>query len=404
MVGVPGTEERLALTEVEDRLRQLRGRFNLYSLQHNVYLFGTALALGAAVFIIAAFKLSSSFFAWIAWPLSLLLLGFLAYSVYRLQGEWANLVHTARRADQRMGLQERVSTLAAQLENGAIRKTPPSRLWPHLVADNTARLSDWEIKKVAPHRIPWTVLPFLAAVLITGLIASNALLSPVAQDDPFTLDNMQRVAQDLPQRVNTLIDEKTSLLPPASENSGDSVALNQSGSQHAADANRTDQQSQNGQQNQPNLQINPTDGEAHISSDNSATQTLASLPKEVQESIRRALKGLQIAPNPQTQQSLCDCWVSRLHPIHKPNSRTAARQMPRQRQASSTNPISLTSSHSTPVKRTIHTDSRTSPSRQKICPQANKLNPDRAAKPITVRVALVDRLAKPQLRAVGSSN
>ena len=303
MVGVPGTEERLALTEVEDRLRQLRGRFNLYSLQHNVYLFGTALALGAAVLIIAAFKLSSSFFAWIAWPLSLLLLGFLAYSVYRLQGEWANLVHTARRADQRMGLQERVSTLAAQLENGAIRKTPPSRLWPHLVADNTARLSDWEIKKVAPHRIPWSILPFLAAVLITGLIASNALLSPAAQDDPFTLDNMQRVAQDLPQRVNTLIDEKTSLLPPASENSGDSVALNQSGSQHAADANRTNQQSQNGQQNQPNLQINPTDGEAHISSDNSATQTLASLPKEVQESIRRALKGLQIAPNPQTQQS-----------------------------------------------------------------------------------------------------
>ena len=301
MVGVPGTEERLALAEVEDRLRQLRGRFNLYALQHNVYLFGTALALGAAALIIAAFKLSSSFFAWIAWPLSILLLGFLVYSVYRLKGEWANLIHTARRADQRAGLQERVSTLATQLQDAAIGKTPPSRLWPHLVADNTARLSDWEIKKVAPRRIPWSILPFLAAVLITGLIASNALLSPAAQDDPFTFDNIQRVAQDLPQRVNTLIDEKTSLVPSGPENSGGNV----SGSQQTAASdgqNQQGQQSQNAQQNQHNLQINPMDGKAQISNENPAAQTLASLPKEVQESIRQALKGLQIAPNPQTQQ------------------------------------------------------------------------------------------------------
>jgi hypothetical protein len=77
---------------------------------------------------------------------------------------------------------------------------------------------------------------------------------------------------------------------------------NQDGSQKTAAVEDQNQQSQNAQQNQHNLQIKPTDGEAQISSDNPAAQTLASLPKEVQESIRQALKGLQIPPNPQAQE------------------------------------------------------------------------------------------------------
>src|SRR5215471_7205319 len=46
MVGIPGTEERLALAEIEDRLRRVRARFNLYTVQHNFYGLGTALSLG----------------------------------------------------------------------------------------------------------------------------------------------------------------------------------------------------------------------------------------------------------------------------------------------------------------------------------------------------------------------
>lgn len=303
MVGVPGTEERLALAEVEDRLRQLRGRFNLYSLQHKVYLFGTALALGTATLIIAAFKGSSFLFAWIAWPLSILLLGFLAYSVYRLKGEWANVVHTARRADQSAGLQERVSTLAAQLGARGSEKAPRSRLWPYLVTDNIGRMSDWEIKKIAPQRIPlWSAMLFLAAVLATSWIASIALLSPAAQNDPFTFDNVQRVANDLPQRINTLIDEKTSLLPAAPKNPDGGLASNQGDNQQTTAADGENQLSQKTTHNQRNLPTSASGSKPQISSDNATAQTLASLPKQVQESIREALQGLRIPPNPHDEQ------------------------------------------------------------------------------------------------------
>ena len=289
MVGVPGTEERLALAEVEDRLRRLRGRFNFYTFQHNIYLFGTALAFGAGALIIGAFKLSEQSFAWLAWPLAVILIAFLLYSLRRVAGEWTTLVTAARRADLKAGLQERVSTLAAQLQAGVIGDVPPSRLWPHLVADNTTRLADWEINKVAPRRIPWSVVPFLVALLLAALIAGNALLSPAAEDDPFTLDNMQRVAQDLPQRVEKLAEEQLSLIPRADNWGGSSIFSSED--QHQRTAAGTNQ-------NQPDQSL---EKDGPVETANPLAQTLASLPQELQQTIRESLQGLQIPPNPEPQ-------------------------------------------------------------------------------------------------------
>lgn len=292
MVGVPGTEERLALAEVEDRLRRLRGRFNLYTLQHNTYLFGTALALGTGALIIGAFKLSEQSFAWIVWPLVLTLTAFLLSSLRRVVGDWTTLVTAARRADLKAGLQERVSTLAAQLQARTIDSlgnSPPSRLWPHLVADNTARLADWEITKVAPRRIPWSAMPFFAALLLALLIAGTALLSPATEDDPFTLDNMQRVAQDLPQRVEKLVEEQMSLIPRTENWGGSSIFSHEDQHQQAAAGASQNQAGQSLEEGDP------------VKTDNPVTQTLASLPQELQQTIRESLQGLQIPPNPEPQ-------------------------------------------------------------------------------------------------------
>lgn len=283
MAGVPGTQERLALADIEDRLRRLRGRFNRYTFQHRVYMFGTALALVASVLIVCAYKidLASSVFAWISWPLGLGLLGLLVLSLRLGIREWANTVLAARRADQHAGLQERVSTLAAQLQDGAVGREPPSRLWPHLLADTTARLSEWEIPKVAPGRIPWTILPLLAALGVLSLTALIPSLSSSQQDDPFSLVSMQYLARNLPERMTKLLDEKMSLLPPASENWG------KSGMFPPQDTPATT----NDQEVIPSTASDDTT--------NPALQTLASLSEELQQSIRDTLHGLSIPPSPE---------------------------------------------------------------------------------------------------------
>ena len=277
MVGAPGTHERLALADIEDRLRRLRGRLNRYTFQHRVYIFGTALALVSCVLIVCAYKLelASPLFAWVSWPLGLGLLGLLCVSLRRGVRDWTDMVRAARRADQRAGLQERVSTLAAQLQAGV---APPSRLWPHLLAENTARLADWDLPKVAPRRIPWTSLPFVAALGVLSLTSLIPPLSSQQQDDPFSLVNMQQLAQNLPERMEKLIDEKMSLIPPASENWGGSSMFPQHDTPAATG------------QDQPMAM----DGDTT----NPALQTLASLSDELQQSIRDTLHGLSIPPTP----------------------------------------------------------------------------------------------------------
>ncbi len=282
MVGVPGTEERLALADIEDRLRQLRGRFNQYTFQHRLYIFGTALALATSVLIVGAYKIdvASHIFAWISWPLGLGLLGLLLFSLRLGIQEWADIVLAARRADQHAGLQERVSTLAAQLQDGVVGRGPPSRLWPHLLADNTAWLSEWEISKVAPRRIPWSSLPFLAALGVLSLTALIPSLSSRQQDDPFSLASMQDLAQNLPERMTKLIEEKMSLIPPTSENWGESSMFSQQDTPPAT--------------NDQEVTPSPADD----STTNPALQTLASLSEELQQSIRDTLQGLSIPPSP----------------------------------------------------------------------------------------------------------
>jgi hypothetical protein len=273
MVGIPGTEERLALAEIEDRLRRIRARFNLYTLQHNFYGLGTALCLGTALLILFAFTLSSWVFTLIAWPLLILIAFFLLFFLRCGLAGWTDLNVAARRIDARAGLKERLSTLVAQLTAGVIGKPPPSSLWPHLLADNTDRLPEWEVKKIAPSRIPWSLLPFFASLLLAFFAVLVPLLSPSSELDPFSLANLQTVLSDLPERAGQLFEDKMSLLPDSQNNWGGSSLFNDGGT---ADKQRGEQGSQ-------------TQGEGR----EQETRSLASLPEELQKAIRQALQGLQ---------------------------------------------------------------------------------------------------------------
>ena len=261
----PGTQERISLAKVEAQLRTFRVRFNLYTAQHQLYSIGTVLALGLALFTILAFSLSSFWFTLAAWPL-LALVGFVCFRFLR-RGitDWTNINTAARRVDLQVGLKQRVSTIAAQITAGATDVLPASRLWTYLLRDNMDRLPTWEVKKIGPSRVPWSLLPFLGAVALAFFIASIPLLSPASEPTPFTLTNLELLTSELPQRAGRLVGERLSMLPENPQ----TPPLN------PLPSGKTTTQQQ-GEQEGP--------GEELLS--------LASLPENIQQAIRSALQGL----------------------------------------------------------------------------------------------------------------
>ena len=272
----PGAEERSALAEVEARLHKLQARFNLYTAQHRLYGVGTVFALGFALFTFLAFSLSSFWFIVAAWPL-LALAGFVCFRLLR-QGvaDWTNLHTAARRIDRQAGLKQRLSTLTAQMQANPANGPPASRLWTYLLRDNLDRLSLWEVKKVAPRRIPWSALPFLAAVAFAFLMASVPLLSPASESEPFSLTNLGRISSELPERTEQLVDTRLSIPPedfaarpldalPVGETLAEQADSQMSLQEHAADQEGLGQE----------------------------LLELASLPEDLQQALRTALQGLQ---------------------------------------------------------------------------------------------------------------
>lgn len=272
----PGTEERSALAEVEARLHKLQARFNLYTAQHRFYGIGTVCALGFALFTFLAFSLSSFWFVLVAWPL-LVLAGYVCFRFLR-QGvaDWANLHTAARRVDLQAGLKQRLSTLTAQILANPANGPPASRLWTYLLRDNLDRLSLWEVKKVAPRRIPWSVLPFLAAVVFAFLVASIPLLSPASEPEPFSLTNLELISSELPERTGQLVDKRLSTQPEDfTARPLDSLPVGETLSEQA--------------DSQIGLQDHAADEEGL----GQELLDLASLPEDLQQALQTALQGLQ---------------------------------------------------------------------------------------------------------------
>jgi hypothetical protein len=294
-IGVPGTAERLALADIEERLRQVRGRCNAHTVQHHLYRLGTVLAGGTALLIVCTFLLSPLLFTFLSWPVLVLLAFCFLFFLRRGVADWADLNETARRVDGTAGLKERLATLVAQLTGGVIGKPSPSPLWPHLVAENTLLLNEWEMKKVAPSRIPWSAVPFLLALFLVFLVASFPLLSDRSTANPFSLDNLQIVLGDLPNRAGELIDRKLSLLPDSQNQWGGSTLFDSPQSAEGRAQQALDGGNTEGQEG------------AEEANRNLNMQSLASLPQALQEKIRQALQGLpdkgQKLPKPQEAQS-----------------------------------------------------------------------------------------------------
>ena len=298
MDWLSGTEERSALAEVEARLRKLRTRFNLYTAQHRLYGVGTVLALGFALFTFLAFSLSSFWFTLAAWPL-FALAGFVCFRFLR-QGvaDWTNINTAARRIDLQAGLKQRLSTLTAQIMANTPNRPPASRLWTYLLRDNMDRLAMWEIKKVAPRRMPWSVLPLLAALLLAFFVASIPLLSPASEPAPFSLTNLELVTSELSERAGQLVDERLSVLPEdPTAPTPDPLPFGETLSQQA--------------DSQANLQNPHNQGEGKEGLGQELLD-LAALPEDIQQALRTALQGLQESLEPHDSQPAGDAAEGRL--------------------------------------------------------------------------------------------
>lgn len=152
-------------------------------------------------------------------------------------------------------------------------------------------LDAWEVKKVAPSRIPRSILPFLLALFVTFFVASIPMLSERSTPEPFSLENLEAVLNDFPNRAGELLDRQLSLLPDSQTPWGGSTLFDipqqrEGKARDARDASNTEEQQ--GTENNSDMR-------------NIDAQSLASLPQALQEKIRQALQGLpDKTPKPPT--------------------------------------------------------------------------------------------------------
>jgi hypothetical protein len=150
----------LGLAEVEERLRALRRRVNSVTAQHSIYLGVSSAILLVAALIIVGLRASASTFRIAACGSVLLVMIIAVACLGYARRRWLDVQHTARLADTRALLTDRLSTLVD------LRLRPrSSRLAPVLVSQVLALGAQWQAWQIAPRRVPRSILLLVAALL-----------------------------------------------------------------------------------------------------------------------------------------------------------------------------------------------------------------------------------------------
>ncbi|HJW12163.1 MAG TPA: hypothetical protein VJ598_10270, partial [Albitalea sp.] len=156
----------LGLAEVEERLHALRRRLNAVTAQHSVYVSLSVTIVVVSALIILALRGSAATFRAATWSGAILCLAVGVWGWLRARRRWLDVAATARLADWRGGLTDRLVTLV-DLQT----RPRPARLAPVLVAQLLALSKQWQLRHIAPRRIPRSVLALLASLLALGSTA-----------------------------------------------------------------------------------------------------------------------------------------------------------------------------------------------------------------------------------------
>lgn len=156
----------LGLAEVEERLRVLRRRLNAVTAQHSVYLSLSVVTVALSGLIIVGLRGSTSAFRTSMWGAVVCGLAAIAWGAGAARWRWLDVTATARLADRRAALADRLVTLVD------LRLRPrPSRLAPVLVAQLLALSKTWQPQLIAPRRVPRSVYTLLASLLVLSSTA-----------------------------------------------------------------------------------------------------------------------------------------------------------------------------------------------------------------------------------------
>jgi hypothetical protein len=172
----------LGFEEIEDRLRILRRRVNLFTAQHVGYVTASVLALAVAALVLAALRGSPLMFRITFYAGLVATLTVLIGAPLVLYQRWRDLPHVAALADERARLKDRLVTLLTARE-----RRPPSRLAGLLLADVLALGQRWNPRAIAPRRVPHSVYAFLLALATLGSTLFISRPEPPAAHDSVAL-------------------------------------------------------------------------------------------------------------------------------------------------------------------------------------------------------------------------
>ncbi len=164
----------VGFAEVEQELQRLRGRLNIIALQHAAYIIGSVAALGAATSMALAARGSPMASRVVAWATLLGVALSAVLAAVSCRRRWMSIQNTARFADTRSQLDDRLATIHAYRH----RAQPPSRLAGILLTQALALKPRWDVAAIAQRRFPRSVYALLISLCALALAWQFEPLTP----------------------------------------------------------------------------------------------------------------------------------------------------------------------------------------------------------------------------------
>lgn len=167
----------VGFAQVEDRLRIVRRRLNLLTLQDALYLSGSLVALAIALVIVLALRGRAALFAGSVWAAAAAVAAAIVAAALRIHRRWLSVEQVVRLADREAALDDRLATLLSDPS-----RARASRLRGVLLEQILAAAPRWDIDVLAPRRVPRSVFVLTAA--LAALVMTSFFARPPASPQP----------------------------------------------------------------------------------------------------------------------------------------------------------------------------------------------------------------------------
>jgi hypothetical protein len=163
--------------QVEERLRVVRRRLNLVTLQDALYLSGSLVTLAVTVLVVVALRGRGSLFGVTAWAAIACIAAAGVAAALRIRQHWLSLEQVVRFADRKAALDDRLATLLLDP-----RRTRSSALKDMLLEQILAATPRWDVDVLVPRRVPRSA--FVLGASLAALIALSFFARPPATPQP----------------------------------------------------------------------------------------------------------------------------------------------------------------------------------------------------------------------------